>query len=129
MTINVVMVTARRGSHPPRCPTGRAALSLADLELRPQCCCRSPRRGCSPEAQTETASTSKCLSTQQSKITNKALLGSSDQNRAHLQLFILSFELLVLIRVAVGELVDLYPVLIYLFPQLRGQHTKKRCDG
>lgn len=54
------------------------------------------------------------------------VLDSSDQTPAHLQLFIFLLELLIFIRVAVRELVDFYPIFIYLFPQLEGQNTHLR---
>ena len=53
------------------------------------------------------------------------MLGNSlrDQRSRYLELLVFLFELLVFVRVTVGELVDLDPVLVYLLPQLDEQHT------
>lgn len=44
---------------------------------------------------------------------------------ANLQLFVLTLELLILVRVVVWVLVNLDAVLIYFFSQLRGRHTQR----
>lgn len=102
--------------YPPLSPTDTASLWLSDLEPRPLCCCRSPRTACSP-ARREAVS---------AKIPKGFIL-----EWAHLQFSVLLFEFFVLVRVAVWELVDLYPALIYFLPQLQTQYaliTAGRCS-
>lgn len=41
----------------------------------------------------------------------------------HLQFFVLSFQLLLFVRVTIGELINLYTIFINVFLHLRGQHT------